>query len=434
MISFEVVKLFFSDAFSDIILLSIDMAPFWVTVVLGYFLFEAFVAWRRARFLLVGQTHVLLEIKLPKEAPKSPLAMELFLNALHQTVGETTWYDRWVLGKTRAYFSLEIVSIEGQVKFFIWTRSFLKKFVETQVYSQYPTAEVYEVPDYTSQVPYAKMGSDWKLFGVEFKLSKPDPYPIKTYINYETDKDQFEEKKIDPITPMLEFLGGIGRGEHAWFQILVKANKGKKDKAFYWSDDWQDDAKKLVDEIIKKAKERSGPSLEGDEFGDHRFAVLSEGDRNAMKAIERTIGKLGFDCGIRGLYVARRDVFDPSNIAGLFGVMKQYSTLDLNGFQPRDYTDFDYNWQKYINIPPFNPSSRVPFISLKGLRVEYKKWNFFDAYQRRSWFFPPFERKPFVLNTEELATIYHFPGRVAETPTFERIESRKSEPPSNLPT
>ena len=44
------------------------------------------------------------------------------------------------------------------------------------------------------------------------------------------------------------------------------------------------------------------------------------------------------------------------------------------------------------------------------------------------------ERTPLVLNSEELATIYHFPGQVAETPTFKRIESKRAEPPQNLPT
>ena len=39
------------------------------------------------------------------------------------------------------------------------------------------------------------------------------------------------------------------------------------------------------------------------------------------------------------------------------------------------------------------------------------------AYKRRSFFYTPFKTKPIVLNTEELATIYHFPGSmVAATP------------------
>jgi len=137
---------------------------------------------------------------------------------------------------------------------------------------------------------------------------------------------------------------------------------------------------------------------------------------------------------VRLLYLARKDAYNPANIAGLFGVMKQYSSLNLNRFTTKDYTDFDYPWQYYINIPFYQTKSAIPFFSWKGLRQEYKKWNYFDAYVQRSWFFPPYERKTYVLNTEELATIYHFPGQVAETPTFERIEARKSEPPPNLPT
>jgi len=405
--------------------------PLWLPLALGFFFWKAWAEYTRTQFLL-KQNHILLEIKSPKEVTKSPLAMELFLNALHQTVGESNWYDRYFLGKTRAHFSLELVSIDGQVRFFIWTRPFLKKFIESQLYSQYPTAEVFEVPDYTASIPYAKKDSDWKLFGVEFKLSKPDPYPIKTYVDYETDKDVFEEKKIDPITPMLEFLGAVEKNEQVWFQIIVRANKGKSDPTSAWTRDWQEEGKAIVNEIFQRAKERSGPTPGEEAGGDRRFAVLSEGERTAIKAIERNTSKLGFDCGIRGVYIAKKDSFNPANIAGLFGTVKQYSSLDLNGFSPRQFTAIDYPWQHYIGL--FEKRKFSPTFSFQGHRVAHLKWKFFDAYRKRSWFFSPYERKPFVLNTEELATIYHFPGRVAETPTFERIESRKSEPPSNLPT
>jgi hypothetical protein len=37
------------------------------------------------------------------------------------------------------------------------------------------------------------------------------------------------------------------------------------------------------------------------------------------------------------------------------------------------------------------------------------------------------------MTTEELATIYHFPGDVSKTPTLSRITAKKAEPPANLP-
>jgi hypothetical protein len=37
------------------------------------------------------------------------------------------------------------------------------------------------------------------------------------------------------------------------------------------------------------------------------------------------------------------------------------------------------------------------------------------------------------LGTEELATLFHFPGTVAKTSALGRIEAQKAEPPANLP-
>ena len=45
-----------------------------------------------------------------------------------------------------------------------------------------------------------------------------------------------------------------------------------------------------------------------------------------------------------------------------------------------------------------------------------------------------FEQHTFVLNTEELATMWHFPGQILKVPTLERIESKEASPPPNLPT
>jgi hypothetical protein len=50
-----------------------------------------------------------------------------------------------------------------------------------------------------------------------------------------------------------------------------------------------------------------------------------------------------------------------------------------------------------------------------------------------SMFFPSGKPYLFALSNEELASLYHFPGIVSETPSFKRIESKIAKPPSNLP-
>ena len=134
-----------------------------------------------------------------------------------------------------------------------------------------------------------------------------------------------------------------------------------------------------------------------------------------INAIEKSLAKPGFDCGMRAMYITKKENFDGANIGGMRGMMKTFSSQDLNGFRSTG-TGFSFPWQDY-----------------NGWRQNKKKHKLFDAYVRRSWFYAPHKKKPFVLNTEELATIYHFPGGVSETPTFNRIESRKGEPPANLP-
>src|SRR3989344_5270797 len=95
--------------------------PLWLPILLGYMFWETWMRYIRYLFF-VNTKVILLEVRLPREIMKSPQAMELALNGFYITSGESTWINRYWEGKTRPWFSLEIVSMGGYVKFMIWTR------------------------------------------------------------------------------------------------------------------------------------------------------------------------------------------------------------------------------------------------------------------------------------------------------------------------
>jgi hypothetical protein len=372
------------------------------------------------RAFLASQEHVLLEIMPPQDITKSPAAMELFLVALYQTSGETTWYDRLVKGQVRPWFSLELVSIEGNVRFFIWTREKVARLIESQLYSQFPGIEVTPAEDYTIGFEY---NDNTEMFGLEYTLTQPDPYPIKTYVDYGLDKEQEEEFKIDPITPTLEFLGGLGRGEYGWIQIILRAHKKEDKDPTKWfgvRDNWKETAKAEVAKIRKEGLLDAGK--------DAKQVNVTKGQSVRIEALERSVSKLAFDTGIRSIYITEKSAFQGGNIGAMVGSFKQYGSLELNGFRPAWTTSFDYPWQ--------DPS---------GKRVKILKEEILEAYKERAYFFrskPQFhwwrpmsteDRSYFVLNTEEVATIYHFPGQVSQTPSMQRVSSKKATPPANLP-
>lgn len=390
-------------------------AYFFIPLFLVIILLELWLQYRRAQFF-AKQTYVLLEIKRPKDVFKSPRAMEFFLNGLYQPFGEGNWYAKWWKGGARPWFSLEIVSINGEVHFFIWSRKSYKSSIESNLYSQYPGVEIYEVPDYTLPASFDPLTTG--LFAAEFSLSKPDAYPIKTYIDYGMDKDPKEEFKVDPITPLIETLGSIGKGHQVWIQILVRAHisEDKDPKTGKMVDlKWKKAAEKEVEDIVKKSKgekDAEGKLIPGTN------RMLTAGESETIAALERSISKQGYDVGMRTIYMAPKEVFNGDYIGGILGGITHLNSPNLNGFRPS------------IAGGKFGV---YPWQDRKKKKTNMLKQGVLDAYKRRAYFYPPYKGTPFVLNTEELATIFHLPGGVAATPTFARIGSKKAEAPSNLP-
>jgi len=401
--------------------------PFLLPTGLAILFFHTWLRYIRTKYI-ANQDYVLLEIKVPKDITKTPLAMEIFLTALYQS-GSVTYFDTYRDGKIKPWFSLELVSIEGQVKFFIWSQAKWRKLIEAQIYGQYPSVEIYEAEDYTQHVKHNP--AEVTMWGTYYKLAEKDVYPIKTYIDYGLEKaGDEEEEKVDPMTAVIEYLGSIKKGEQVWIQILIQAHKkmGLREGRLRKKADWKKEAKDEIEKIRKEATPGGGDTSEG--FP--KFVQLTKGQELKITAIERSMDKMPFECMIRAFYIAKKEAFQSIAVPGLIGSVRQYNSNNLNGFRLGWYTDHSDNKKDWITIFSWVPG----YLKRMQKMRDGMERQMLEAYKMRSFFQPPyrnFNAQPFILTTEELATIYHFPGQVSTTPTFERIGSRKSRPPSNLP-
>ena len=392
---------------------AVATAPIWLPIITFLLFFEYWMYFVRKKFD-IAQGRVTLEITLPKDVFKSPEAMELVLVSIHQTAGPDNLVQTYWDGKKPPTTSLELVSRGGEVKFYINVpRKKFKNIIQTQLYAQYPGIEVKELEvDYTAEIPWDP--DRFSYFSLHFGLKKPDAYPLKTYVEFGLHTMPKEEEKIDPITTMIEALSSIGPGEYYWVQILIDANRevGFKEGYLRKKPDWKDEARAEIKKIIENAQKRAGT-----EQGNPMQAV-TDVERDTIKAIERSLGKNAFNVAIRGMYIATKDAFNPGESIGQLPVAwRGYDDLNRNAIGPKWRTDYDWNWWQ-------DPKDKKKTAHKKRELAEYKKREYLSQNSADG-------KK--VMTTEELATIFHFPGRVLLTPTVERIPSTRSEAPSNLP-
>lgn len=394
--------------------LALFLAPVWLPLLIGSGAWRLWVILRRSLFI-EKQKHILLEIKPPRGIEKTPLAMEAVLSGMHHSPGEATWYKRYILGSVRPWWSLEIASLEGRVHLFIWTRAGFRRQIESQIYAQYPGAQVVEAPDYSRLI--SAHHDEWSIWGSDYRHTKEDPLPIKTYIEYGLDRVQKEPEQVDPLANLIEFMGSMRKGEYLWLQLIVRVHKGEKYKK-EGIKDWKEKAQQMVKKIRSETREPFNDPATGKELPG--FPNPTKGQIETIAAIERNVSKLAFDVGARGIYLAKPEAFDPLTIAGLTGIFKQFSSEGWNGFAPtRWMTEFDdYPWE----------------FGIEKLKNRYRR-NLINAYRRRQFFHSPFDfaKDAMVMSTEELATIFHIPSGAVATPTLPRIQSATGEAPANLP-
>jgi len=361
-----------------------------VPIIIGYLIFKS-VQDRRKMAWFKALHFTTLRIQVPKNNEKTPLAAEQMFAALHGIFRR---------GKSfQDYFSFEIASREKYVQFYVHVPVHLKDFVEGQIYSQYPTAEIAEVDDYVMEEKERIDKGQLKFEGTELTLTSLDVYPIKTFLSFE----------VDPLSGITGVLSKVEKSEEIWIQILAKPA----------TDKWR--AKGLSHVKAVKSGSVNQQGVMTSIFGSFLHFVsgvletiltgvtppsskaeaektetrLSGSEEEGLKGVETKASKLGFEAKIRIIAFAPDSHIARSKLLATIAAFKQFNLLNLNGFQEGTIRN---------------------------------DLNFYELYRWRA-----FLENGYILNIEELASIFHLPNISVETPNIVWAGSKKGEPPANLP-
>jgi len=375
---------------------------------------------------------VIIAISVPAMTEQTPKALENLFANLYGANSNPTWKEKWILGKVPTLFSFEIASTGGFIAFYVRCETRYRDVIEAGIYAHYPDAEIIEVDDYASIGPDSFPDEEWDLWGSELTLKNPTIFPIKTYVDFE---DKMTGEIKDPLGQILELLSKMKTGENFWIQMMIRPN----------GNDWKKEGEKFIAEVFGKGEKPQvglvenglksilsvpgaiteqafnvnisdavlGASSEEGPEDDFRALKLTHIEREQADGVLMKISKQGFECKLRLVYMAKKGVYNKAARTALVkGMYNQYSQLNLNsigmfgGSTPRD----DYFWQAWTY-----PS---------------KQGRLLNAYRGRSW---GVGANPVWFNSEELASLWHFPAIGIKAPLITKSESRRGEPPVSLP-
>jgi hypothetical protein len=381
--------------------------------------------WRiyiRSHFISNIET-VVLEVLMPSSLEKTPASMEALFNSLHIVRAASVLFNQqWWHGMINPIWSFEIHSYEGQVRLYVHVHKDFQRYFESQLYAQYPEVTIREVRDYVSGLKFNR--NIMEAWGVEYKLSKNDAYPIKTYVDFGLDDVHKEvAQRIDPLSSVFERFSNMGPGEQAMMQIITTRDMRKTNIKYTWIPfgplQWKTEAKNEIDKIYK----RTAIPYTNVETGEPKLgsSQLTPGEIEQIKALERTLSKHGFEVGIRTVYVTKKEAHRPRIRSSYFvHIWRQFSAGHLNTLGAGG----DY-WHQPLDFP---------WQDFRKIRWRYLSRRVLEAYRRRQMFFDPYVHNHVTMTTEELATIYHYPSDDCKAPGLVRQPSRYAAPPANLPT
>lgn len=370
------------------------------------------------------QKYTMLLIRVSKENETGPLVMEQVFSTIHGIARKINFWER-LKGRSQDRVSFEIAHVDKNIRFYAYFPSRLRSLVEGQIYAQYPNVEIAEVEDYAME--FLKTGAELagNAVSLELKLTDPDIFPIKRYPQFEDKKAKVAMDSLAAVTSTISKFDNPS--DQAWIQFVVRpledkwrltfikcirilskgiymniaslqkiyanafCNRNRITRTIFFPIYWLFfiQGLKAGSKAITFASESASDTVET------QIAKSHDKETSLMAAMDK-VGKLLYETTIRIVYIPKgvnseTAVIKLREIAGSF---KQFNIPHLNGFSVKE--------------------------SVRGKKAV-------ELYRKRRM------EKPFVLNVEELASLYHMPSITVTTPNILWVRSKKLEPPGDLP-
>jgi hypothetical protein len=362
------------------------------------------------------------------------------LHAIHTNF---TWGET-LNGKSVLWLSCEIVSIGGKVSFIIKIPERYRNLLESAIFAQYPKAEITQVEDYLKNLPhhYDPNTAHFDFWGTQWNKKKDNAYPIRTYLQPESFEHSAQETFVDPLSNLLEVMSNIQPYELLVWQVVIQPV----------NDDWKEHTKHLVDKLKGVPSHFEEPWFEAIIFAiprllgealeqflkgpeEHKQKTVTKEEPPSMmlhktdvekmviNAIEHGLSKVSYKTKVRGLYLAPKDKFNKSlRVPEMVGAVRNFDDVNLNGLKP----DIGHTWTDKA----YKLSERLERAYIQQEILTRKRHMLHNFTARSVWR----GSGETILNTEELATIFHFPQtqhtRISQ---LEKVHTVKSAPPMDLP-
>jgi len=387
---------------------------FWLAAVL-FFLVAVKMAIKHFAYLTSYFHHIIYRVRLPKERPKDQ-ERDLTVQQMREEIarGETLFAaigglraqrnpKTWLFGRND-HFSFEIVAERKKISFYLVAPRAMGSYMEQQIHAHYPEAVMETVRDYNIFKPKSQIMAGY------MKTRRDPILPIKTYNKMET----------DPLNSIINVMSKLGDNEAIALQYVVRsAHPG-----------WHARAGRVVSEVHrgKNLKEAMGlgaggrglamignlfPSKQDDKnkqqsYDPHFIRRLTTAEEQTVKGIDEKNGKAGLDVNVRLVVCSDSEVQTKLYLDNMIGVFGQYNLYE--------YGNSFINRFSLSRLVLNRISSRWQDRLIKD--YIYRRFN---------------ERLAFLLNAEEMTSLFHLPLRWTETPNIDWLTAKHAPAPSQLP-